>query len=70
MKRTLLLSLLFLATALGSAAADCTSNRVTGNAIDTLLSGKLVCGRPAGGYTGSANDRWQKEHINGGALFD
>ena len=70
MKRILLLSVLFLATAIGNAAADCTNNRVTGNAINTLLTGKLVCGRPAAGYTGSPNDRWQEEHISGGALFD
>lgn len=70
MKRTLLLSVLFLAAAIGDAAADCTNNRVTGNAIATLLTNKLVCGRPAAGYTGAANDRWQEEHNIGGALFD
>jgi len=70
MKRILLLSVLFLAAAIGNAAANCTDNRITGAAINTLLNGKLVCGRPAAGYTGSPNDRWQEEHISGGALFD
>ena len=71
MKRILLLSVLFLAAAIGNAAANCTDNQVTGKAFDSLLSDKLVCGRPA---AGSTNDRWQEEHIvktkNGGDLYD
>ena len=70
MKRIFLLSALLLATSAGEAAADCTNNRVTGIAIENLLKNKLVCGRPAAGYTGSTNDRWQEEHNDGGALFD
>jgi hypothetical protein len=54
----------------GGAVADCTNNRVTGNAITTLLNGNLVCGRPAAAYPGAATDRWQEEHLNGGTLVD
>ena len=70
MTRGLLLGMLILVGGVDTAWADCTNNRVTGSAIDTLLSGKLVCGRPAAGYTGNAADRWQEEHIAGGTLFD
>ena len=70
MNRIVLLYTLILASAIGDALADCTNNRVTGSAISTLLNNKLVCGRPAAGYTGSADDRWQEEHISGGNLFD
>jgi len=34
------------------------------------MSGSLVCGRPAAGYTGAAGDRWQEEHRSGGQLWD
>ena len=45
-------------------------SRVNGNALTTLLTNSLVCGRPAAGYGGSSSDRWQEEHISGGNLFD
>ena len=70
MKRILLLCVLFLAGAIGNALADCASNRVTGIAITDLLNNKLVCGRPAAGYTGAPDDRWQEEHNSSGALYD
>lgn len=56
MMRILVLSVLFLATAIDSAAADCKNNQVAGKAFDSLLTNKLVCGRPGDGYTGSKND--------------
>ena len=70
MNRITLFTVLFLATAVGNAAADCAKNPVNGDAIDTLLTAKLVCGRPAGGYTGSPSDRWQEEHLSTGDLYD
>jgi hypothetical protein len=74
MKRIFLLSVFFLAATIGNAAAGCTGSPIAGSNLSALLNGKLVCGRPAGGYTGSANDRWQEEHITGttksGDLYD
>ena len=55
----------------GQALAACeTATRVTGTDLSTLISGSLVCGRPAGGYAGAAGDRWQEEHRSGGQLWD
>jgi hypothetical protein len=70
MQIIVVLIVIFLAGWVSEAAADCTNNRVTGIAIETLLSNSLVCGSPAVGYTGSSSDRWQEEHLNSGALYD
>lgn len=70
MKSILASSLVTLALVCTDALADCSTNQVTGSAINTLLSGSLVCGRPAAGYGGSTADRWQEEHQAGGQLFD
>lgn len=59
-----------------AAHAQCSGNQVTGNgnnagSLRTLLQGNTVCGRPAAGYPGNVNDRWQEEHLAaGGALWD
>lgn len=46
-------------------------SRVQGSfSLSSLLSGSLVCGRPAAGYTGNAADRWQEQHRAGGQLWD
>lgn len=70
MKRIFLLSLFFLAAAIGNAAAGCTGSPISGSNLSDLLNGKLVCGRPVAG----GNDRWQEEHITGttksGDLYD
>jgi hypothetical protein len=70
MKRVFLLSVLFVAATIGDALAACTGSPIAGSNLTNLLNGKLVCGRPAEGYTGSANDRWQEEHLAGGDLYD
>lgn len=70
MQRILVLSVFFLAAAIGNAAAGCTGSPISGSNLSGLLNGKLVCGRPAGGYSGSANDRWQEEHMAGGDMYD
>jgi hypothetical protein len=59
MKRILLLSVLFLAAALGDAMADCRGTRVTD--IQAALENKFVCAARA---TGGNNDTWSEEHGN------
>jgi hypothetical protein len=71
MKPIIVTSFILCSVVAGESMALCEPNtRVTGNALQTLLTGSLVCGRPAAGYTGSPSDRWQEEHIAGGQLFD
>lgn len=51
-------------------AQVCAGVPLNENQISTLLTAKLLCGRPGSGYTGSAADRWQEEHLANGDLFD
>src|SRR5262245_15046253 len=56
----------------GPAAAQCAANtRVTGSALSTTLSNRLVCGQRAGAPA-NANNRWQEQHLGsgGGQLVD
>src|SRR6266571_2739817 len=71
MKPIIVTSVILFALGTTEAMALCESNtRVTGSALQTLLNGSLVCGRPAGGYAGSSSDKWQEEHLASGQLFD
>ncbi len=76
MKPGVLVSGAVLATLSGAAIAACgpPANKVSGNGINTLLNGSLVCGRPGANYPGDPNDRWQEVHTsigsgNGSASF-
>ena len=65
MKRLLLTSIVALAGFTGVAVAQtgCEARRVTGNALDTLVSGNTVCATRGA-------DRWQEQHRAGGQLWD
>ena len=72
MKRFVSASFVLVSAWGGLAFAACEpGQRVQGPALGNLLAaGTLICGRPAGGYAGSPNDRWQEEHRAGGQLWD
>ena len=56
------------------AQAVCTASgavvMLTQAQIGTLLTGKVLCGRPGSSYPNAADDRWQEEHHANGDLFD
>jgi len=72
MKPLIIPSLVMCSVVAGEAAAALCDgpSQVKGGTLSTLMTGSLVCGRPAAGYPGPASDRWQEEHIAGGNLFD
>jgi hypothetical protein len=56
----------------GSAHASCANSAtwISQAVINSAVGNNTICARPASGYTGSSNDRWQEEHHTGGALWD
>lgn len=60
MKRLVLLSVLVLVVGAGNAMAQCIGTQVTGNNINVVLEGNLVCAEKPN--ASSNNDRWAEEH--------
>jgi hypothetical protein len=77
MRPIILASVVIIAATAGEAAAQCASATLvrtigatpTAPTLSSTLTAKLVCGRPAAAHAGAQSDRWQEEHIKGGALF-
>jgi hypothetical protein len=71
MRANLIVGGFLMACLAAPALADCTTGLVSGgSALNTLLNGSLVCGRPGAGYSGAASDRWQEQHRTNGQLWD
>jgi len=66
MKPIFVSSVILLGGFAGAAMADCTTSPLlTGRALSTAITSKLVCGRPGANYPGlpaTSSDRWQEEH--------
>ena len=72
MKRIIFALLLPMAGASGQALAQCdgVGTRLDETALSKLLTDHTVCAVPGNSHQGSPGDRWQEEHLAGGALWD
>lgn len=66
MRKSIVAVLVLVGLPIGQAAAQCSGTALSRTALDAF-GGNTICGAPGAGYSGSANDRWQEEHLSLGA---